>query len=576
MQKLKEHLFCAFKNDYKFLLVLSLPALALCVFGLHQLGTLTPGTAAAALGAKLFCEFLFLGTLLSICQLIGIKNRWFMAGLSFLYYLALTADMVLLWYFKERFGAKYLQTMEGGDYAFLTDWRVITYFLLLVAFCVFSSRGFVPAKRLVAARRLVYCAAGLFVLWISNPLALLPSPQDFYAKYLLPPSPVYTLRAVLAKPLKPIIGKPSPQSQELAKQYNIWNAKNTGIGKQYKRVVLIAAESFSVKYLHRFNPKIPPQASQEIDALFEAYPSTALRHVTLSTLYGLSVIFTSHPYVKLAYENAYPVSFVRMLKERGYHTVFLRGANEKYMDENVLFEQAGFEEVIGSNFFETQPAYAPFVDWWGLLDRKLFQYAAEYLQAHKDEPVFLTLLTVDSHVPLGRSDYLGETYEEIDAPFYDTPTMPRAFARLGQDVKHFLQDLQRRGLWDEDTLILLTADHPAYPDTPTNALFSPHPAKYDDLPFVVLTKTPLKQKIDPDALVSQLDIAPTVLDLLNIEPPQAFFGHSLFADEPRSIFDIKEDYAVITTSKGVQIVPLNSSKAQNKALLEMMTTFPQP
>lgn len=325
MQQLKEHFISAFKNDYKFLLILSVPALALCLFGLHQLGTLTPGTAAAALGAKIFCEFLFLGVLLSVCQLIGIKNRWFMAGLSFLYYLALTADMVLLWYFKERFGAKYLQTMEGGDYAFLTDWRVITYFLLVVAFCIFASRGFVPAKRLVAARRLVYCAAGLFILWITNPLALLPSPQDFYAKYLLSPSPVYTLKAVLAKQPAAHIGQPSAQAQETAKQYNVWNAKNTGIGKQYKRVVLIAAESFSVKYLHRFNPKIPPQASQEVDKLFETYPSAALKHVTLSTLYGLSVIFTSHPYVKLAYENGYPTSFVRMLKDRGYHTAFLRG-----------------------------------------------------------------------------------------------------------------------------------------------------------------------------------------------------------------------------------------------------------
>lgn len=246
------------------------------------------------------------------------------------------------------------------------------------------------------------------------------------------------------------------------------------------------------------------------------------------------------------------------------------------MDENLLFEQAGFEEVIGSNYFETRPDYAPFIDWWGLLDRKLFQYAAEYLQEHKNEPVFLTLLTVDSHVPLGRSDYLGEKYQEIDAPFYDSPTMPRAFARLGQDIEHFLHDLQTRGLWDDDTLIILTADHPAYPDTPTNALFSPHPPKYDDLPFVILTKTPLTQKIDPDALVSQLDIAPTILDLMNIEPPQAFFGHSLFADEPRTIFDVKEDYVAVTTPQGVKITPLNSSAKKDRPLLEMLTTFPQP
>ncbi len=130
-------------------------------------------------------------------------------------------------------------------------------------------------------------------------------------------------------------------------------------------------------------------------------------------------------------------------------------------------------------------------------------------------------------------------------------------------------------MWDGDTLIILTGDHPAYPDTPTPALFSPHPAQYDDLPFILLTKTPIQKPLDTDGLISQLDIAPTVLDLLNIQPPKAFFGHSLFADSPRTVFDIKEDYAVITTHRERRIVPLNSKRAEDKTLLELLRTFPR-
>ncbi|WP_428124740.1 sulfatase-like hydrolase/transferase, partial [Candidatus Avelusimicrobium faecicola] len=456
MQSLKNSIFLAFKNDYKLLLLLSLPALALCAFGLYQLNEFTWATAPAALAAKLLCEFLFIGLLLSLAQICGLKNKGAVTVAAFLYYLTLTADFVLLWYFKERFGAKYLQTMEGGDYNFLTDWRVISYFVLLAAFCFFAVRKFFTASpRRTAAMRLGWCATGLLLFIFLPPLALLKAPHNFYAQYMLAPSPVYTARALLAKSPKAHIGTPSTEVQKLAESYGIWNAANTGVGKPYKRVILIAAESFSVKYLHRFNPKIPAEASREVDALMARYPSASLEHVTLSTLYGLSVIFTSHPFVKLAYENGYPDSFVRTLQQHGYRTAFLRGANEKYMDENILFHQAGFQEVIGRTYFETDPRYAPFINWWGLMDRKLFAYAAEYLQAHQNEPVFLTLLTVDTHVPLGRTDYAGETYREIDAPFYDTPTLPRAFARLGQDVQHFLQDLQARGLWDEDTLIIL-------------------------------------------------------------------------------------------------------------------------
>lgn len=577
MRLLKKYLFSPFKNDWKLLLVLSVPALLLCAFGLSQLGRMTFVNLLAAESVKLICEFLFLGALLSLLNLIGLKNKFAAGAGAFLYYMTMTADLILLWYFKERFGAKYLDTMEGGDYGFLTDWRVLSYFALVAAFCWFAvKKFFVPAARKPALNRLAVCVAGLGLLGTVNPLQLLPAPDNFYTAYLTPPSIVYTVRAVLAKQPRARLADEIPADvKPLAEKYNVFSAKNTGVGKPYKRVILIASESLSNKYLHRFNKNIPPQASQTMDALFEKYPAASLQHVTLSTLYGLSVIFTSHPFVKLAYENGYPVSFVKMLKDRGYKTAFLRGADETYMDENILFKQAGFEEVIGATYFETQNEYKKYVDWWGLTDRKLFEYAGEYIEAHKNTPLFLTILTVDSHVPLGRTDYLEQEYEEIDAPFYQTPTLPRAFARFGQDVKRFLTALHEKGLLDEDTLVLITADHPSYSNTPTNALFKPYRTEYDNLPFVIVTKTPIKKPLTQNPLASQLDVAPTVLDLLNIEPPQAFFGHSLFdTDAKRSIFDVKEDYAVVTANEGKRVLSLNSNTPQDREIIRLITTLP--
>lgn len=578
MRFFKKYIFFPFQTDWKLLLVLSIPALLLCGFGLNQLGRLTLTNLLATESVKLVCEFLFLGVLLSVVNLIGLKNKCAVGVGAFIYYMTMTADLILLWYFKERFGAKYLDTMEGGDYDFLTDWRVISYFILVAAFCWMAvKRWFIPATRKTALNRLVVCLVGLGVLSFFNPLKLLPAPDNFYTAYLTPPSIVYTVRAVLAKqPLARLTDQIPADIQPLAKKYNVFSAKNTGVGKNYKRVILIASESLSNKYLHHFNKNIPPAASQTMDALFEKYPSASLRHVTLSTLYGLSVIFTSHPYVKLAYENGYPVSFVRMLKERGFKTAFLRGANETYMDENILFQQAGFEDVIGATYFETQPEYKEYIDWWGLTDRKLFEYAEKYIEEHQNEPLFLTLLTVDSHSPLGRLDYLGQEYEEVDAQFYNLPTLPRAFARFGQDVKHFLTALDKKGLLDGDTLILITADHPAYANTPTNALFKPYGEEFDNLPFIIITKTPIEKPLAQNPLVSQLDIAPTVLDLLNIPQPKAFFGHSLFdQNAQRSIFDVKEDYAVITTDSEKRVLALNSTHPQDEEIIRLITTLPK-
>ena len=578
MTTLKKLLFSPFKNDWKLLLTLSIPALLLCLFGLNQLGRLTAANFLAAESVKLVCEFLFLGTALSLLNLLGVKNKWLTALLAFIYYLTLTADLVLLWYFKERFGAKYLDTMEGGDYAFLTDWRVLSYFAVLALFCVFAVRRyFVPAARKTALHRGAVCLAGLLLLYVCNPLNLLSSPNNFYTTYLIPPSPVYTLNALLAqRPQARLAETLPPDVEKLARQYNVFSAQNTGVGKKYTRVILIASESLSNKYLHRFNPNIPPQASRPLDNLMEKYPSASLQHVTLSTLYGLTVIFTSHPYAELAFENGYPASLVKELKKNGFHTAFLRGADETYMDENLLFKQAGFDEVIGATYFETRPEYRDYIDWWGLTDRKLFDYAAEYLQAHKQEPLFMTLLTVDSHVPLGRLDYLGQEYEEIDAEFYDVPTLPRAFARFGQDVERFLAKLDEQGLFDDNTLVLIMPDHPSYSNTPTNKLFKPYRPEFDNLPFIIITRNALEKPLVQSGLVSQLDIAPTVLDLLNIRPPKAFFGHSLFdASARRSVFDIKEDYAVVTTDEGTRVLKLNSQNPQDQALIRLMTSFPR-
>jgi len=571
--------FSLFQNDWQLLLLFSVPALLITAFGLVQLNMCAGGVFISAEIAKLVCEFLCLGIFLSVLQLIGIKNKWLVGTVMFFYYVTLTADLVLLWYFKERFGAKYVDTLQGGDYNFMTDWRVLSYFAVVFVFSVFTAKKwFVPAARKTAFGRLLLCGAILFVLTFINPLRLLPAPADFYTTYLMPPAPVYTIRAVLAKKPTPVFTeKPDAATAALTQKYNIFSAKDTPVGKNYKRVILIASESLSNKYMNHFNKNIPPQASAPLDNLFENYPSASLKHVSLSTLYGLTVIFTSHPFALLSFNNNYPISFVKELKKNGFHTAFLRGANETYMDENILFQQAGFEKVIGATYFQTRDDYKKFLNWWGLLDRKLFAYAVEYLQENKDKPVFLTVLTLDSHVPLGRLDYLDETYEEIDHKFYKTPTLPRAFARFGQDVQLFLENLEKQGLFDDETLILIMPDHPSYSNTPTNALFKPFNAEFDNLPFIMVTKTKITASVANSPLASQLDIAPTVLDLLNIPQPNGFFGHSLFdTNARRSVFDIKEDYAVITTEEGKQVIPLNSRKQEDKPLLDLMRTFIVP
>ena len=563
-------------TNYKFLWIAALPGVAVAAFGLVQVQVTSPMAWIVTLLARFVVEFAFLGLCLCLLNIIGIKNKWVLGTLLFLYYFTTTADLVLLIYFKERFGAKYFDTLQGGDYAFMKDWRLLSYFALLGLFCAALLRkGFAAAPSKIAAKMSALFACVLAFFVFINPFVLLSKPNDFFARYFLPPLPVYLANALTVKHKTALLAKELPADvAETAANYNVFTAKNTGIGKNYTRVILIATESLSAKYMHRFNPNIPEQAGRGYDKLFDKYPSTTLQTVTLSTLYGLSVMFSSHPYAELSFQNHYPISFVKELKKVGFHTAFVRGAHEDYMQENELFHQAGFDVVQGWNYFEDKPEYAKYLTWWGLLDRKLFDYAEDYLEQHKNEKTFLTLLTVDTHVPLGRADYLDQTYEEIDAEFYDRPTMPRAFARTGQDIERFVQNLRAKKLLDKNTLIIVTGDHPAFSNMLTPDLFKPFDPVFDRIPFAIITEPALKKPLVTNTLASQLDVAPTILDLLNLPQPKGFFGHSLFeTDAPRSVFDIKEDYAVITTEKERKVFSLNSKRMQDKEIINLMRTF---
>jgi len=575
MKRISMFLSSLFSN-YKFLLLASLPAIAVTAFGLVQVQVTSPVAWFVTLSVKLLVEFAFLGFCLSLLNIIGIKNKWILGILLFLYYFAMTADFVLLLYFKERFGAKYFDTLQGGDYAFMTDWRLLSYFALVGLFCgTILKKWFSPAPYKQIAKQTGLCACVLAFFIFINPFVLLGKPNNFFARYFLPPLPVYLFNALTTKPTQAILTKESPVDiAQIAKQYNVFTAQNTGIGKNYTRVILIATESLSAKYLHRFNANIPSAAGRGYDELFNHYPATTLQTVTLSTLYGLSVMFSSHPYAELSFQNNYPISFVKELKKAGFHTAFIRGAHEDYMQENELFHQAGFDVVRGWNYFEDKPEYANYLTWWGLLDRKLFDYAEDYLEQHRNEKTFLTLLTVDTHVPLGRLDYLDQNYEEIDGQFYDSPTLPRAFARTGQDIERFLKNLRDKKLLDKNTLLIVTGDHPSFSNMMTPGLFKPFDPVFDRIPFAIVTAEAIHKPLATDLLVSQLDVAPTVLDLLNLPQPKGFFGHSLFeTNVPRSVFDIKEDYAVVTTANERKIFPLNSKRAEDKKLLTLMRTF---
>ena len=163
------------------------------------------------------------------------------------------------------------------------------------------------------------------------------------------------------------------------------------------------------------------------------------------------------------------------------------------------------------------------------LDRALLPRALDWIAADSSRPFFLALWTIQEHHP-----YLVEGVEE---PLVAGDANLNRYLNALRETDRMLGNLERslaeRGLADS-TLIVVTGDH--------GEAFGEHGVKFhgrslydEEVRVPLVLRHPL---LDGHAgrvptVGQQIDLAPTVLDLLGVAVPEAWQGLSLFAaDRP--------------------------------------------
>ncbi|MDR1684697.1 MAG: sulfatase-like hydrolase/transferase [Elusimicrobiota bacterium] len=573
-----------FKQEFWVYTALALPGLIMYFIGVAQLGAADRITLTAGALVKYANEFLTIAALFCLLHFLGFKKRWFFALALFFYYLTVSADIALLIYFKERFGLKYAGTLFGGQYAFLLDIRLILYltFLYFYPYFVVRRAWAHRSSRHASAKKIAAAAVLMLLLALISPLRFVRTPNTFYARALMQTTLIEIVTdAFIKKPPYTHYTQLPAGLEALAQKYNLFAPTDFVNAHNYERIILLTGEAVSNKFLNSFNASIPPEASYVLDDAAQNYPFASLRYSALSTLYGLSVIFSGHPNAELMYKNDFPLSFVKVLRDGGFKTAFIRGADEEYMDEHIIFKSAGFEEVYGARYFTRSPQYSNSVAWWGLTDRKLFEFAIDYLKENKDKKVFINILNVDTHVPSGRRDYPGQDYpplaEESGQPrkvkkLYGRQNMARAFYRFNYDLGLFIDALREEGLFDDKTLLILTGDHPFFANMDTASLFKNYRPVYDEVPFALITAKTPAEPVATGVFKSQQDIAPTILGLAGFKTPRGMFGRSIFEPGPRTLFYMKNNYAVIENQTGRRMVPFNTTRPEEADIIKLLNS----
>jgi phosphoglycerol transferase MdoB-like AlkP superfamily enzyme len=285
-------------------------------------------------------------------------------------------------------------------------------------------------------------------------------------------------------------------------------------------IIVIVEESLSADFLGAFGnrqgltPNLDRLAGESL--LFTRLYATGTR-----TVRGLEAIDLSIPPLPGASvvkrpKNEEFFSWGSVMREKGYDTKFIYAGYGYFDDMNHFFAHNGFDIVDRTDFSREEISFA---NVWGVCDEDLFSKTIrEARKSHAaGRPFFSMVMTTSNHRPFtypdGRIDIPSHSGREGGVKYADF-AIGRFLARA------------RKEAWFHDTLLVIVADHCA-----GSAGKTAIPVKKYEIPMMVYAPSHVRpQRVD--RLASQIDIAPTVLGLLNASYRTKFFGRDVLAPGP--------------------------------------------
>lgn len=337
---------------------------------------------------------------------------------------------------------------------------------------------------------------------------------NYYAFY--PTKPLNELTEKLQKKLG--IREPLPGISQIKRTIA---ADKEALGKN---LIVVVVESLSADFLGSFGNK--EGLTPYLDKLAEeSLIYTQLYATGTRTVYGLSAVTLSIPplpgnAISRRPNSKHLVSLGSILKGQGYSTQFLYGGFGYFDSMNAFYSSNGYAIVDRSNLSREEISFANI---WGVCDEDLFKRVIlEGSKKHLEgKPFFQIVMTTSNHRPF--------TYPEgrIDIPSY---TGRKGGVKYTDYAIGFFLENCKKEPWFEDTIFVFVADHTAG----SAGKMDLDPKKYHIPLFIYAPKFIEPKKVDH--LMSQIDIAPTLLGLLNISYESPFFGQDVSLNPPERAF----------------------------------------
>ncbi|NNT71404.1 sulfatase-like hydrolase/transferase [Flavobacterium sp. IMCC34852] len=332
--------------------------------------------------------------------------------------------------------------------------------------------------------------------------------------------------------------------------------------KQYKNnpptkpnIVVFILESFAREYNGAFNKDTKISDYESYTPFVDSLAQHSLIYTNAyangwKSIHGMSSViagipsfkdaFTSSPYPKQKIE-----SLVSTLENQGYNTSFFHGAPNGSMGFLGFANILGYDHYYGKNEYNND---ADFDGVWGIWDEPFFQFFNKTL-TQKKEPFMATLFSVSSHQPY-------KVPEKFEGKF------PKGKVNINQCIgytdyalKRFFAEAKKQS-WYKNTIFVLVADHG------NTIAYDEYKKEFNKHTVPILFFTPSEKYVGVnDDWAQQIDIYPTLLDMIGYQKPFRSWGRSLISDKQVAPFAVRHSANVYQFMSGNYICTMDDKKA---------------
>ncbi len=341
----------------------------------------------------------------------------------------------------------------------------------------------------------------------------------------------------------------------------------THAGEEKKlNVVLISIESFSAEYLslfgntQRLTPFLDSLAQQSLT--FTNLYATGTRTVRGLEALSLAIPPTPGQSIVRRPQNENLFSLATVFNTKGYESKFIYGGYSYFDNMGYFFEHNNYQVIDRSSLADEEIDYENI---WGVADENLFTLALREIDetTQQNQLSFSHIMTTTNHRPFtypdGRINIPSHTNREGAVKYTDYA------------IGKFIKEASTKN-WYSNTIFIITADHCA-----SSAGKTELPIKKYQIPMLIFSPAHVPPGVQ-DRLMSQIDIAPTLLGILNFSYQTKFFGYDIetvpqgkeraFISTYQLLGYIKNDSLVILAPKKEPMVYLTNQTEESVVVVE--------